>query len=265
VGLPSSHTRRAPGLRREEVAELAAVSVDYLVRLEQGRASTPSNQVAAALARALQLSDDERNHLYLLAHLTPPTRGDISDHISPGLQRILGRFNDSAVAVFAADWQLIWWNPGWTALLGDPSSVKPVQRNFALDTFPLDDAGPHMSQWPVTSLAGEELEAAVVSDLRRATGRFPGSSRLTSLIQTLRDGNARFAELWNSGVVGAHREDHKIVQHPYVGPIAVDCDVLIEGDTDCKIVVLTAAAQTEDETKLQLALVAGVVRGPLVR
>jgi hypothetical protein len=176
----------------------------------------------------------------------------------------LGRLNDSAVAVFAADWQLIWWNPGWSALLGDPSSVKPVLRNFALDTFPLKDAGPHMSHWPVTSLAGDELEAAVASDLRRATGRFPGSSRLSSLIQTLHDGNARFAELWDSGVVGAHREDHKIVQHPHVGPIAVDCDILVEGDTEFKIVVLTAAAQTEDETKLQLALVAGVVRGPLV-
>jgi len=260
AGLPSAHARRAPGLRREEVAALAGVSVDYLVRLEQGRATAPSGQVAAALGRALQLSDDERDHLYRLAHLAPPTRGDISDHIPAGLQRILGRLGDSAVAVFAADWQLIWWNPGWSALLGDPSSVKPMLRNFALDTFPLDDTGPNMSQWPVTSLAGDELEAAVVSDLRRATGRFPGSSRLISLIQTLRAGNARFAGLWDSGVVGAHREDHKIVQHPYVGPIAVDCDVLIDGESERKIVVLTAAAQTEHETKLQLALVAGVAR-----
>jgi transcriptional regulator with XRE-family HTH domain len=258
AGLARGLARRAPGLRREEVAELAGVSVDYLVRLEQGRATAPSGQVAAALARALQLSDDERDHLYRLAQLFPPTRGDISDHIPAGRQRILQQFREAAVAVFVADWQLIWWNPGWSALLGDPSSVKPALRNFARDTFPLDDAGPRLSHWPVTSLAGEELEAAVVADLRRAAGRFPGSSRLISLIETLHVGNVRFAELWDSGAVGAHREDHKIVEHPDVGPIAVDCDVLIDGEAERKIVVLTAAAQTEDETKLQLALVLGV-------
>lgn len=258
AGLPSGHARRAPGLRREEAAELAGVSVDYLVRLEQGRAVAPSAQVAAALARALQLSGDERDHLYRLAQLAPPNRGDVSDHIPAGLQRILHKFRDAAVAVFAADWQLIWWNPGWSALLGDPSSVKPALRNFARDTFPLDGAGPSMSHWPVTSLAGDEVEAAVVSDLRRATGRFPGSVRLAALVTTLYGGNARFAELWDSGAVGAHREDHKIVEHPHVGRIAVDCDVLVDRDADLKIVVLTAAAESNDETKLRLALVSGV-------
>jgi PAS domain-containing protein len=88
-------------------------------------------------------------------------------------QRMLSRLGDAAVAVFAADWQVIWWNRGWAALLGDPSSTPPALRNFARDTFPTDGEGPRLSQWPVTSLAGDTIEAAVVSDLRRATGRFP--------------------------------------------------------------------------------------------
>ncbi|MFC4145333.1 helix-turn-helix transcriptional regulator [Micromonospora mangrovi] len=258
AGLPSRHARRAKGLRREELAELAGVSVDYVVRLEQGRSTTPSAQVVAALARALQLTDSERDHLHRLAGLAAPSHAEPSDHLPPGLQRLLNRLDDTATAVFAADWQLIWWNRGWAALLGDPSSTPPPLRNFARDTFPVDDAGPRLSHWPVTSLAQDTVESAVVSDLRRATGRFPESPRLTGLIRLLTTGNARFAELWAAGAVGAHREDHKIVQHPAVGPIAVDCDVITDGDAERKIVVLTAAPESADETRFRLALLSGV-------
>jgi transcriptional regulator with XRE-family HTH domain len=253
AGLPAGGARRAAGLRREELAELAGISVDYLVRLEQGRAGSPSPQVVAALARALQLTGTERDHLYRLARLAAPADGEISDHIPPGLRRVLSRLGDTAVAVFAADWQLIWWSPGWAALLGDPSAAPPALRNFARDTFPVTGGSPHLSQWPVISLARDAAEAAVVSDLRRATGRFPDSRRLTSLIQVLTTGSRRFAELWASGAVSAHREDHKIVEHPAAGPISVDCDVMTDGDAELKIVILTAAPGTEDETRLRRA------------
>jgi transcriptional regulator with XRE-family HTH domain len=258
AGLPVGHGRRVTGLRREDLAELAGISVDYVVRLEQGRYVTPSAQVVAALARALQLTKAERDHLFRLAGLAPPASGEISDHIPPGMSRMLNRLGDAAVAVFAADWQLIWWNQGWAALLGDPSSTPPALRNFARDTFLSDGADPHLPHWPVTSFRQREVEASVVSDLRRATGRFPGSDRLDSLIRDLTKGSQRFAELWASGAVGAHREDHKIVHHPVTGSIAVDCDVLTDGDAERKIVVLTAPPDTEDETKFQLAVVSGV-------
>lgn len=258
VGLPSGRARRAKGLRREELAELAGISVDYVVRLEQGRHVSPSVQVVAALARALQLSGGERDHLYRLAGLVPPAEGEISDHIPPGLRRVLNRLGDCAAAVFAADWQLIWWNRGWAGLLGDPSSTPPQVRNFARDTFSIDGTGPCLSHWPVTSLAQDTVESAVVSDLRRATGRFPNSDRLNDLIDVLAAGSERFAGLWARGAVGAHREDHKIVEHPAVGPIAVDCDVMTDGDAERKIVILTAAPDTEDETKLRLAVLSGV-------
>src|SRR3954469_10123846 len=141
AALPVSRTRRAVGLRREALADLAGVSVDYLVRLEQGRATTPSAPVVASLARALQLSTAERDHLYRLARLVPPADGAISDHIPPGVHRVLTRLGDVAVAVFAADWQLVWWNRSGAALLGDPSSSPPQLRNFARDRFPVG-AGP---------------------------------------------------------------------------------------------------------------------------
>ena len=253
AGLPAGRSRRATGLRREELAELAGMSVDYVVRLEQGRATTPSAQVAAALARALQLTVAERDHLFRLAHLVPPSDDRISDHITPGVQRMLARLGDAAVAVFAADWQLIWWNRGWTGLFGDPSAAPVAERNFARDTFPVDASGPRLTRWPVIALDAEVTEAAVVSDLRRATGRYPHDRRLARLIRELSEGSARFAELWAAGTVGAHREDHKIIEHPAVGPIRVDCDTLTDGDADLKIVILTAAAGSEDETKLRLA------------
>ncbi|MCI3278035.1 helix-turn-helix transcriptional regulator [Streptomyces cylindrosporus] len=258
AALPVGRTRRAAGLRREELAELAGVSVDYVVRLEQGRATTPSAQVVASLARALQLSAAERDHLYRLAHLAPPADGTISGHITPGVQRVLSRLADVAVAVFAADWQLVWWNRGWAALLGDPSSSPAHLRNFARDRFPLDAGPPRLARWPVTELDPDTTDAAVVSDLRRATGRFPHDPRLAQLIRQLAAGNARFAELWASGTVAGHREDHKTIEHPSVGPVTVDCDVLTDGDSDLKIVIMSAVPGSADETNLRLAALAGV-------
>ncbi|MBL7260253.1 helix-turn-helix domain-containing protein [Paractinoplanes lichenicola] len=255
VGLPVSRNRRTKGLRREELAELSGISVDYLVRLEQGRFTTPSEQVAAALARALQLSAAERDHLYRLAGLNAPGAAEITDHIPPSVQRVVRRLDHAAVAVFAADWQLIWWNRGWAALCGDPSRVPPHLRNFARDTFLPGPA--QLSAYGVTSLVAGAPQAALVADLRRATGRFPGSRRLTALIDELTTGSETFARLWVDGVVGAHRTDQKIIDHPLAGPVAVDCDVLTDGDADLKIVIMSAEPDSDDETKLRLAVLSG--------
>ncbi len=258
VGLSAGRSRRAAGLRREDLADLAGISVDYVVRLEQGRATTPSVQVVSSLARALQLTPPERDHLYRLAGHIAPTTGTVSDHIPPGVRRVVGRLDDGAVAVFAADWQLLWWNRRWAALVGDPSTVSPSKRNFARDCFPVGADTPGMSAWPVTPSGGDgSVRAAVVSDLRRATGRFPDDVRLKALIEQLRAGSPDFEALWSVGAVGSHREDHKVVHHPTVGPITVDCDVLTDGDAELKIVIMTAAPGSEDQTKLRLATVVG--------
>lgn len=251
VGLPAGHGRRAAGLRREELAELAGVSVDYVVRLEQGRATTPSVGVTASLARALRLSTAETDHLYRLAGLVPPDGGAISDHLPPGLRRVLTRLQSAPAAVFAADWQLLWWNREWAALLGDPAGAPPRLRNFARDRFPVDGGPARLARWPVAEADRDATDAAVVSDLRRATGRFPQDRRLAALIRELSAGNARFAELWATGAVAAHREDRKTIDHPEAGPVTVDCDVLSDGDFERKIVIMTAAAGSEDEARLR--------------
>ncbi|MGW3413820.1 helix-turn-helix transcriptional regulator [Streptomyces sp. NPDC000888] len=261
-GLPSGRARRATGLRREELAERAGVSVDYVVRLEQGRATAPSAQVVASLAYALQLTTTERDHLYRMAGLAPPNGDPIPDRIPPGVHRVLNRLGDVAVAVFAADWQMIWWNPGWAALLGDPSNSPPERRNFARERFPVGSDDLRIASWPVLAQNGDGSDLAIVSDLRRATGRFPHDARLAELIRVLTEGNRTFARLWASGTVAAHREDRKTVEHPTVGLVEVDCDVLTDGDSDLKIVILTASPGSEDEDKLRLAMAADVDSKP---
>ena len=258
VGLPVGRARRATGLRREELAELAGLSVDYVVRLEQGRASTPSAQVAGALARALRLSRQERDHLYRLAGLQPPMDGMITEHIPPGMQRMLTRLGETPAGVFTADWRMIWWNRAWAALHGDASAVAPENRSLVKSRFPVagDSAG-GVSAVPVVLADKDASDRAIVADLRRASGRYPGDPRLAALIRRTIEGNARFAALWHEGAVGVHGEDRKMVKHPGVGDVTVDCDVLNDGETDLKIVIFTPVT-SEDATKIDLALVAGI-------
>jgi transcriptional regulator with XRE-family HTH domain len=258
AGLPSGRARRAAGLRREDLADLAGVSVDYVVRLEQGRATTPSAQVVSALARALQLSRQERDHLYRLAGLQPPPDGTITEHIPPGMQRVLTRLGQTPVAVFAADYQLIWWNRSWAALVGDPSSVPAEDRNLVKVRFPVGPGRTRFTGWPIVSENDDITDRAIVADLRRASARYPRDPRLAALIERTLGGNPRFAQLWHDGVVDRHIEDHKTIQHPEIGDITVDCDVLSDADTDLKIVIYTVAPGSEDETKLELTGVVGI-------
>jgi len=253
LGLPMTPGRRATGLRREELADRAGVSVDYVVRLEQGRATTPSVQVVASLAQALQLTSAEREHLYRMAGHVPPDLGPVPDSVPPGVHRVLNRLADVAVAVFAAHWQLLWWNPEWAALVGDPSLSPPKSRNFARERFPVGCAPVRIALWPVRVRDSAGSDLAIVSDLRRAAGRFPRDVRLAQLIQELLAGNETFARLWASGTVAAHREDRKTIEHPTAGPVQVDCDVLTDGDSELKIVILSAAPGTADTDRFRLA------------
>ena len=129
VGLNKGRRRRATGLRREEVAELAGISVDYLTRLEQGRATSPSAQVVEALARALRLSDAERDLLFRLAGHTTPGLDLVSSRISPSVQRLLDRLANTPVAVYDATWTLLVANAPYDALMGQTTSWRGIERN----------------------------------------------------------------------------------------------------------------------------------------
>src|SRR3954468_2745558 len=121
AGLPAGRQRRVPGLRREEVAALAGVSVDYLTRLEQGRAASPSPSVLEALARALRLSDDERAHLFRLSGHAEPRAGVMDRHLTPSLQRLLDRLTDLPTMVVDIAGGIVATNALAAALVGDLS------------------------------------------------------------------------------------------------------------------------------------------------
>lgn len=248
ANIVSAGRRRAKGLRREELASLAGVSVDYIVRLEQGRSLTPSAQVVASLARALQLNRTETELLYRTADQLPPGPGEVSDHIPPGVQRMLTRMADLPLAAFAADWTLLSANPMWCALFQTPSATELPGQNLVLATFlgegPAPIAVPHGDV--------EEFERVLVADLRSSVADLGDDDRFRSLITTARNRSRRFAELWDEGSAAAHSSLVKTVRHPVVGDITLDCDVMTVPDSDIRLIVHTAATGSADAEKLAL-------------
>jgi transcriptional regulator with XRE-family HTH domain len=258
AGLAVGSRRRAPGLRREELAELAGISVDYLIRLEQGRAGHPSASVVASLARALQLDRAERDLLFRAAGLLPPADGLISDHVPPGVHRLVSRLGELPLAVFTAHWQLVVWNRIWVALHGDPAGATDAQRNLARAVF-LDglDGAPFR---PTRSVAGRtELHAALVADLRLAATTYPHDLGLARLVSDLRAGSDRFERLWSTGVAAQHASDTKAIDHPTVGELVLDCEVMVIPGADLRVVVYSAASGSPDAGKLELLRVTSTV------
>jgi len=251
VGLPRNGPRRAPGLRREELALLAGISVDYVVRLEQGRAGSPSAQVCASLARALQLSDDEQAHLHRLAGHAPQT-GRVPRVVPSSVRRIVDQLDRHPVAVYDAMWNLLSWNAMFAATLGDPSDLAATDRNTLVRHF----AGTPMGRVRHTPEEERAFEESMVADLRATTGRYPDDPDLGALVRRL-CAVPRFAALWERGAVTHHEQARKIVEHPQVGDIAVDCDVLSSQGSDLRVVVFTPRPGTDARGKLDLLAAVG--------
>jgi transcriptional regulator with XRE-family HTH domain len=177
AGLPAGGARRAPGLRREEVAHLAGLSVDYLARLEQGRARRPSPSVLGALARALRLTQAERAHLFRTAGHAEPARGSMRRDITPGVQRVLDRLRGVPVLVSDAGWTIVAANPLASALLDEPTGTGGHDDNVAWRHFTGAPSRVVRSA-AETARAEEEL----VADLHDAVGRFPDDEQLAALM-----------------------------------------------------------------------------------
>ncbi|MFJ8057653.1 helix-turn-helix domain-containing protein [Streptomyces sp. NPDC096142] len=252
VGLSAHGRRRAPGLRREELAGLAGVSADYLVRLEQGRSRRPSAAIAAALARALQLDEQETAVLYQAAGLPVPSGRTVPVHVPPGVQRLITRMVDYPVAVFAADWTLITWNALWSALNGDPAGRPTTDRNVIRATFCQAPA------WANMHGPDEGNERALIADLRQAVTAYPEDENLRSLIAEVGDASPRFRDLWNSGAAGRHVTSRKVMHHRLTGELTLACDVLTVPGSDLKITVYTAAAGSPDAERLEFLRVSAV-------
>ncbi|PWH05495.1 transcriptional regulator [Brachybacterium endophyticum] len=253
VGLPLGARRRTPGLRREEVAQLAAMSVDYLSRLEQRRGPQPSSEMLVALARALRLTADERDYLFHVAGHSAPDRLAVADHVSPALLRVLDRLSDTPAMILSALDEPLVQNDAARALFGDASQLTGWERSGIYRWF----ASPETTRGIYPPEHHAQRSRALAATLRAAYGSMGPRSRAGALARELAGISEEFRELWDAHVVAQRFEDHEVLVHPEVGEIEVDCQALFTEDASQVLLVITAPPRTGAAQKLELVAVLG--------
>ena len=236
-----------PGLRREELAQLAGVSVDYYVRLEQGRAAHPSPEVLVALGRALQLDDAEQGHLHQLA--SPPAarrRAPAPERLLPGIERLLGQLDGIPAFVLGRRMDVLAWNPLAAALMGDPARLPPEHRNMARMMF-LDPACRDLyTDW-------EKHARETVGYLRFCAGRYPDDPGIAALVGELSVKSEEFARWWANHLVREKTSGTKTFRHPVVGELTLGYETLVApGAADQALIMFTAEPGSASQTALRL-------------
>jgi transcriptional regulator with XRE-family HTH domain len=256
VGLTAGPRRRTPGLRREEVALLAGMSADYLMRLEQARSPQPSTQLLRSLAHALRLTEDERDHLYLLAGHRPPAGRLAGAHVRPGLLILLGQLTAVPAQIISDLGDLLAQNAMAEVLLGSVCSRTPhdheqdhniVWRWFndprVRAAFPVEDH--------------DELGRLHVADLRAAVTRRGADPAATALVERLSAGSPEFAQVWSRHEVAVRRRSRLRLLHPTVGLLELDTETLLTPTDDQRLFVLTAPPGSPTAERLELLRVVG--------
>lgn len=253
VGLSPGLRRRAPGLRREEVGQLAAMSTDYYTRLEQRRGPQPSTQMLASLARALRLTPDERDYLYRVAGHSAPERSWSAGYVAPALLRVLDRLTDTPALILSALGETLVQNDAARALFGDVSQLTGLERSSIYRWF----VHPEQERWHYPESDRDRQSRAQVAALRAAHGAGGAESPAGALARELVRRSPEFAGLWDAHEVARRFEDHKVLVHPELGSIEVDCQALFTEDESQVLLVLTAPPGSEAESKLALLAVLG--------
>lgn len=255
VGLAEGPRRRTRGLRREEVAQLAGMSTDYYARLEQQRAPRPSVQITAALARALRLTSDERDHLFVLIGHNAPARFQQIDHVSPALMRVLDRLTDTPALVQTDLQETLAMNPLAEALLGDQTSFTGLATSAHYRWF--TDPG-ERTRFP--SDTHEQHGRAHAARLRSAVSAGSDTLRAKRIVDELSSKSAEFRAMWDLQEVAQSYDDCKTILHPELGAIEIDGQVLFTENRAQALVVLTARPGSDSSSKLDLLNVLGTQR-----
>jgi transcriptional regulator with XRE-family HTH domain len=243
VGLPAGGRRRARGLRREELAELAGVSADYVRRLEQGRRH-PSAAVVTALARALRLGRPEYERLCALAG-HGPSGGRVPREVGPGAARLLERLDGTPVCLCDAAWNVLAWNGAWAALrCGEPTRHQ-WDANLAWRTFA---GAPSRVSRTAERAAG--FETMLTARLRTASLRYPADPSLGTLVDELRSTSRTFDRLWRTATTDVVRADRAVLSHPEAGDVTLDCDLLSVPDGDALAMIFTTRPGSGDAARL---------------
>src|SRR5215468_5775807 len=255
VGLPDVGRRRTPGLRRQEVAQLAGMSVDYYIRLEQARGPRPSRQVLAALARALMLTADEREYLFRVAGESPPEAAGPSREVSPGIRNLIDSLHDTPAYVVDAKYDVLAWNTLATHFIGDLSGFAESDRNMIRWVFRLP-----ASAVPWTDPDAVRFTRSTVADLRASYARYPADPGIRSLVTELLGSSPRFAEIWAEQDVQTRRPLVKRVEHPMAGPLEFECQVLHIPDTGQRLITYCAAPGSPTQAAFRRLAQRGGVR-----
>ncbi|MFG2960420.1 helix-turn-helix transcriptional regulator [Streptomyces sp. NPDC048291] len=251
AGLPDDgRPRRVPGLRREELAQLAHVSIDYVVRLEQGRTRRVSRPVLDALADALQLAPDERDYLLTLADVAPaaaqrrPGRPDVA----PGLRQLLATMPDVPAMILNRRMDVLAWNAGAAALLTDFAALPPAARNLIRLTFLDKDVRARYADWP---RAARECVAV----LRMEAGRSPRDPALAALVTELTTHDEDFRIWWSTHQVRGPRQLTKTYLHPLAGPLTLDVHQFsVDTHPDQQLIAYTPPPDSSSQEALRFLL-----------
>jgi transcriptional regulator with XRE-family HTH domain len=232
--------RRTPGLRREEVAQRANVSATWYTWLEQGRGGAPSADVLDRIARAMMLTDVEREHLFLLGLGRPPeVRYHAPEGITPGLQRVLDTLDHSPAFIRTATWDVIAWNKAAAAVMTDYSTLPDGQRNVLRMMFRDSRVRAAQSNW-------ESVARYVVASFRADVARAGAARNVQSLVDELCATSPEFAAMWRDNDVQGHGDGLKVLHHPVAGPLSMEFSAFaVDGRPDLTMVIYNPATPTD--------------------
>ncbi len=254
VGLVAGPRRRVAGLRRDEVALLADVSTDYYERIEQGRGPRPSQPVLGAICRALRLALDERDHVHVLAGYPPPARHASLGYADPGLMCVLDAVAATVPALVSDDLQdVVAQNALAVALLGPLARAGGLSGNFLWRWF--TDAELR-GRYAVEQ--HDALTREYVADLRAALARRGGDAASTALLRELTGASAEFRAVWAEQEVAVRRTTRKVLHHPQVGRLDLQCDVVVSVASGQRLVLFRAQPGTGTAERLELLATIGV-------
>jgi transcriptional regulator with XRE-family HTH domain len=252
VGLPPGIRRRTPGLRREEVAQLANIGSSWYVWLEQGRDVHPSTQVLESLAQAFRLTPNERRHLFLLAgQPLPPHVSPSEESAIPALQQVLDDLNLTPAYAIGRRWDFLAWNKAAEGLFAISEASSPYARNLVWRLF----TSPTMRERP----NWEQVARGTLSEFRATSARYPGDRWFEDMIEDLKQVSPEFRRWWPHHDVRSSLDSHKVIEHPTLGRLEFEHITLqVLSNPDIRIMIYSPLVETR--AKLQGFLEAMVSR-----
>lgn len=249
MGFPSGNRRRTPGLRREEVAQLANVSVEWYTRLEQGRDIRLSTVALENITQALSLNADERVHLFHLARQEPPPpKPTANEKVSPSLQRFLDALGTNPAYVLGRRWDRLAWNEAACAVFEDFGEISSRERNVIWSLF----VNPARRRLHVN---WEAVAQRALAEFRASYGRYAGDPTFTELVEDLQHASQEFRLWWLRHTVQGSSEGEKFLEHPLCGKLALEHHTFQINETPTlRLVVYTPLVEENTFQKIEQLL-----------